>query len=90
MTLRLLATCLVVWLLLPARPYVSADTGFLDRSVTIGGAIHRYQVFVPADYSRARTWPVLVDLHGNGAQGSDGLIQTIRRALSGTRGRKPC
>ena len=32
----------------------------------------------PAAYSRTRTWPVLVDLHGNGAQGGDGLIQTIR------------
>lgn len=78
MTLRLFASWLIVWLFLPAQPSVSADTGFLDRAVTIGSVIHRYQVYVPADYSRARTWPVLVDLHGNGAQGSDGLIQTIR------------
>lgn len=55
-----------------------ADTGFLDRTVTIGGVTYRYQVYVPAEYSNARAWPVLVDLHGMGMQGRDGLIQTIR------------
>ena len=78
MTVHPLAKWSLVGLLLLAQRSISADTGFLDRSVTIGGVTYRYQVYVPRDYSRTRTWPVLVDLHGNGAQGSDGLIQTIR------------
>lgn len=37
---------------------------------------HRYQVYVPVDYSRARRWPVILFLHGSGEQGTDGLLQT--------------
>lgn len=57
---------------------IHPDTGFLDRAVTVGGATSRYQVYVPADYSLDRTWPVLVDLHAYGMQGTDGLVQTVR------------
>lgn len=57
---------------------VSADTGFLDRAVTIEKTTYRYQVYVPADHSSDRAWPVIVQLHGNGAQGSDGLLPTLR------------
>ena len=53
-----------------------AATGFLDRTVTISGEAYRYQVFVPADYTRARSWPVVLFLHGGGERGTDGLIQT--------------
>jgi predicted peptidase len=52
------------------------DTGFLNRSVKVDDALHRYQVYVPSDYTRDRAWPVIVDLHGNGAQGEDGIRQT--------------
>lgn len=51
-------------------------TGFLDRTVTIAGEAYRYQVYVPADYTSARTWPVVLFLHGGGERGTDGLIQT--------------
>jgi len=51
-------------------------TGFLDRTVTIAGEAYRYQVYVPADYTRSRTWPVVLFLHGGGERGTDGLIQT--------------
>ena len=51
-------------------------TGFLDRSIALGGATYRYQVYLPAEYTPEKEWPVLVDLHGNGAQGSDGIRQT--------------
>jgi predicted peptidase len=54
-----------------------AETGFLDRTVTIAGATHRYQVYVPADFTAARNWPVLVYLHGGGAQGLDALLPTV-------------
>jgi predicted peptidase len=57
---------------------VFTQTGFLDRSVTVKGEVFRYQVYVPADYESKRSWPVLVSLHGNGDQGSDGRKQTER------------
>lgn len=63
-------------LLLPVS--VSAQTGFLDRSVALKGETFRYQVYVPADYESKRSWPVMVFLHGNGDQGSDGRKQTER------------
>lgn len=69
--------CVVLGFLLAPSPSF-ADTGFLDRSVTIGKMTYRYQVYVPADHSRTKAWPVVVDLHGNGAQGPDGLLQTVR------------
>jgi predicted peptidase len=54
----------------------NVQTGFLDRTVTVGGEAHRYQVYVPSDYPASKAWPVIVSLHGNGRQGSDGMLQT--------------
>lgn len=34
------------------------ETGFLDRAVTVGDEVYRYQVYVPLGYSRDHTWPV--------------------------------
>lgn len=51
-------------------------TGFLNRTVEVEGVSHRYQVYVPADYSPARRWPVVLFLHGSGERGTDGIIQT--------------
>ena len=56
--------------------FVGADTGFLDRTVTIGTVTYRYQVYVPAEHSGSKLWPVIVDLHGNGGQGADALLPT--------------
>jgi predicted peptidase len=55
---------------------VRQETGFLDRSVTLGGLVFRYQVYVPSDYTPTRHWPVLMHLHGAGERGTDGLLQT--------------
>ena len=52
------------------------QTGFLDRTVTVSGITYRYQVFVPADFSKKKSWPVILFLHGAGERGSDGLLQT--------------
>jgi len=52
------------------------QTGFLDRTVTVSGTSYRYQVFVPADFSKDKSWPVILFLHGAGERGSDGLLQT--------------
>ena len=52
------------------------QTGFLDRTVTVSATTYRYQVFVPADFSKKKSWPVILFLHGAGERGADGLIQT--------------
>ena len=52
------------------------ETGFLDRSIRMNGTEYRYQVFVPRGFTRKRTWPVIVALHGGGEYGSDGVRQT--------------
>lgn len=53
-----------------------ADTGFVDRKVTVGGTAYRYQVYVPAEFKSSQKWPVIVYLHSNGAGGVDGLSHT--------------
>jgi predicted peptidase len=52
------------------------ETGFLDRVVTAGSGSHRYQIFVPRNWSRDRNWPVVLFLHGAGERGVDGIVQT--------------
>jgi predicted peptidase len=52
------------------------ETGFLDRTVEVGGAAFRYQVYVPSQYTAATRWPVILFLHGAGERGGDGLLQT--------------
>src|SRR5258707_14923276 len=69
---------MVLGLLLAAVSLQGArvETGFLDRTVTVGGATYRYQVYVPANYASQPKWPVILFLHGAGERGADGLIQT--------------
>lgn len=52
------------------------ETGFLDRSVVVGGSEYRYVVYVPREFTRSKTYPVILALHGGGEYGSDGLKQT--------------
>jgi predicted peptidase len=58
-----------------ARPR-GRETGFLDRTVSVGSVSYRYQVYVPAGWSKKKKWPVILFLHGAGERGGDGLIQT--------------
>ncbi len=74
--LRTLALCSVL-LNAPAALARQIDTGFLDRSVTFGGAEYRYEVYVPRDFDPARRWPVILALHGGGELGADGLLPTV-------------
>jgi predicted peptidase len=53
-----------------------AETGFLNRSLTIGPATFPYVVYVPREHEPSRGWPVILFLHGAGERGSDGLRQT--------------
>jgi predicted peptidase len=68
-------TKLVLVALMMSSPAL-AETGFLDRSITLKGETYRYQVYVPADYVATKKWPVIAYLHGAGSQGNDGLLQT--------------
>jgi len=52
------------------------ETGFLDRSLRVDGASHRYQVYVPVEYDKSRRWPVILFLHGSGERGADERLQT--------------
>jgi predicted peptidase len=52
------------------------DTGFLNRSVSVGGVLYRYQVYVPRDWTKQRQWPVILSLHGAGERGDDGFFST--------------
>lgn len=54
---------------------VAADTGFLNRSITVDGKPYRYVVYVPAEFDPAKRWPVLMFLHGSGERGDDGMRQ---------------
>ena len=70
-------TCYLLLALLGLfAPRASAQTGFLDRTVVNGAESYRYQVYVPANYAPSTPWPVIVSLHGNGRQGTDGMLQT--------------
>ncbi len=56
--------------------YASHETGFLNRAVKVNGTLYRYQVYLPADWTKSKTWPVILFLHGAGERGDDGLAQT--------------
>jgi predicted peptidase len=64
-------------LLVASVAAAQTPTGFLDRSVSVGGGTYRYQVYVPADYNASQQrWPVILFLHGGGERGADGVFQT--------------
>ncbi|MEO7660446.1 MAG: PHB depolymerase family esterase, partial [Pyrinomonadaceae bacterium] len=52
------------------------ETGFLNRSVMVNGVEYQYVVYVPQEFTRKQTWPVIVALHGGGSYGSHGLKHT--------------
>lgn len=52
------------------------DTGFLARTVTVGGEAFSHQIYVPPEWCAERQWPVVLFLHGAGEGGGDGRSQT--------------
>jgi pimeloyl-ACP methyl ester carboxylesterase len=64
------------------------ETGLLDRSIAMAGQVFRYQVYVPLEHTAVAEWPVLVDLHGDGSQGSDGIHQTRRGIADAIRSKR--
>ncbi|MSV27792.1 MAG: hypothetical protein EXQ52_03485 [Bryobacterales bacterium] len=63
-------------LLAPALFAAPRETGFLNRAIKVNNVEYRYQVYVPADWTKTRAWPVILFLHGAGERGNDGLAQT--------------
>ena len=77
--LQFIRSVLILVVLFAVAPSVLAEkveTGFLNRSVFVDGSEYRYQVYVPREFTRSRTWPLIVALHGGGEYGSDGIRQT--------------
>ena len=54
----------------------ATETGFINRTLLYDGEDRLYQVYIPANYSEDKKWPVILFLHGAGEQGKDGLMQT--------------
>lgn len=55
---------------------MAAESGFLNRVISVQGEQHAYQVYVPDHWTPEKKWPVVLFLHGAGERGSDGLLQT--------------
>jgi predicted peptidase len=62
--------------LLSCRTMPPRETGFLIRSVNVGGTAYPYSVYVPRAFDASKRWPVILFLHGSGERGSDGLRST--------------
>src|SRR5262249_19054521 len=48
--------------------------GFQQRVFTDETGNHKYTVYVPAGYTPAKKWPVILFLHGAGERGTDGAL----------------
>jgi predicted peptidase len=63
---------------LAASPADKPQTGFIDKVYkTASGYEAKYVVFVPHHYDGKAALPVILFLHGSGAVGNDGRIQTV-------------
>lgn len=90
--LMLFFTVFAVSLMVAPAKAKKAETGFLDRTVSVAGREYKYQVFVPDNWTKKKKWPVILFLHGAGERGDDGLIQTevgIGTAIRRDRSRVP-
>jgi predicted peptidase len=53
-----------------------AETGFLNRTVTVDKTAYRYVVYVPSQWTAGKNWPVILFLHGSIEKGRDGVRQS--------------
>lgn len=63
----------VLFLLMALFPFSDcpAETkGIVFRTVTVNKAEYRYEVYVPPEWTKAKTWPVILFLHGAGERGA--------------------
>ncbi len=67
----------VAWSLIAGGAWAAEPTGQFQRRVFKDDkGEHKYALFVPANYSPARQWPVILFLHSAGERGTDGWKQT--------------
>jgi predicted esterase len=61
-----------------SEPRIAQETGFLNREIVFHGAVHRFQVYLPAQWRRddRKLWPIILFLHGRGERGEEGMWQT--------------
>jgi poly(3-hydroxybutyrate) depolymerase len=81
LVLNLLALALVgaapAWAqVAPRGTTATARTGFQLREFKDEAGAHKYSLFIPAAYTPARKWPVILFLHGAGERGTDGILPT--------------
>jgi predicted peptidase len=67
---------------------------FSSLASSVGGEAHdvHYQLFVPANYSSAKRYPLIVSLHGAGSHGTDNLRQlssTVGALIDGAQAVEP-
>lgn len=62
MTLYGIRIAVIAAVLFAVSPFAFAkgDTGFLDRSISVEGQTYRYQVYLPADFDKKKSWPVIL------------------------------
>ena len=85
--MRILRTVLIVVASIVAGVGVvsAQETGFLNRSVIVDGAEYRYQAYVPREFQRSTSLPIILALHGGGQYGRDGVLQTASGLASAIR-----
>jgi predicted peptidase len=60
-------------------PRKSQQTGFLFKSIQVGGETYQYVVYVPRGYAETEeVYPCILFLHGSGESGTDGQKQAIQ------------
>lgn len=76
-TLRVLIACVLLLSMSACATFDRTSTmgEFVKRELIANGAVHRYQVFVPARATGERKPPVILFLHGTGERGNDGEKQ---------------
>ena len=70
-----------------------SNTGVITKVITPNGRDRAYCLYVPREYNPKNAWPLMVALHGSGARGEDGLLQTdvgIGRSIRRHAARFPC
>src|SRR5437763_247570 len=52
---------------------VRPGTGFVTRTADLNGRERGYTIFIPENYTPAKSWPTILFIHGYLAGGTDGV-----------------
>jgi len=61
------STLLLLVILLTSRPAYAQSGQTVDLSFTHEGDLRTYQLYIPMDYDGSEAWPLVINLHGFGA-----------------------